>query len=226
MTLARQHLAPPKASCGLHAYWTLPSALFIDRYQFSDSLFLESKNLVKLHSLSGEEDLEAPDWVVNRWGSAALIQLAAPGSQHSGNESALWTVTIPTHLRYLATDQDSTAEPGYADLEVPWPIIFWACEAEEGLKMATNPFDRVNLGYDGLFGPKTMFYHIPPAADVLSTAEKLRVPVMHHEKAGRVPVGTMIAVALGFAWVCWKLGLSGRRSASGRALPKEDKKDK
>jgi hypothetical protein len=227
ITLSRQHLMPPRSSCTLHAYWTLPSALFLDRYQLSDSHLLASKNLVKLHSLTGEQDLEAPDWVVKRWGSAALIELATPPSKTFAGDARdppQWTVTIPTHLRYLSANANNTEDSGHVMLDVPWPIVFWACEAEEGLKMATNPFDRVNLGYDGLFGPKTMFYHVPPAADGTSTIASIRVPVLHQEKADWVPVGTMIAVVLGFAWVCWKLLQKTGSPTGGPLKEKAEKK--
>ena len=71
--------------------------------------------------------------------------------------------------------------------------------------MATNPFDRVNLGYDGLFGPKTMFYHIPPDPNVKTTTSEVKVPVLNAESAAWVQIGTLVAVAAGFAWVCWQL---------------------
>jgi len=190
----------------LYAYLTLPSALIVDRYQLSDPLFLESQNLIALRSLSGEEDLEAPDWVVKQWGSAALFELARP-PQSSTTSPGDWTVTVPMHLRYLSSNASSEIDvPGQASLDVPWPILFWACEAGEGLKMSTNPFDRVNLGYDGLFGPKTMFYHIPPALSLGSElVECPRVPVLESESARFVQIGTLVAVLAGFGWVCWKL---------------------
>ncbi|EMC97508.1 hypothetical protein BAUCODRAFT_147577 [Baudoinia panamericana UAMH 10762] len=207
LTLPRQHLLPPKddGSCALHVYLTLPSALFLDRYQLSDPAYLASQNLIALRSLSGEQDLEAPDWVIKRWGSAALIELAHPANISSDQRNANWTVTIPTHLRYLRPQPNDTT-PGYTTLDIPWPIMFWACEATEGLKMHTNPFDRVNLGYDGLFGPKTMFYHIPPSTSrgqVL--VEKLTVPVLEPSWAGIVQWGTLFALLGGFLWVCWGL---------------------
>jgi hypothetical protein len=189
-------MVPPKDSCALHAYWTLPSYLFIDRFQLSDSLFLKSQNLVSLRSLSGEQDLEAPDWVIRRWGSSALLELAHTDSSSSGNNL---TITIPTHLRYINA---TCGGPAGAQVTVPWPNVFWACEAEEGLKMATNPFDRVNLGYDGLFGPKTMFYHVPPAGGGL---EDLTVPILHASETGWVQFGTAVAVLLGFGWVMMQL---------------------
>src|SRR5690242_18169438 len=68
LTLPSSHLTAPDPTCKLHTHLTLPSALFIDKYQFNDPLFLASKNLVALRSLAGATDLEAPDWVVPEWG--------------------------------------------------------------------------------------------------------------------------------------------------------------
>ena len=112
-----------------------------------------------------------------------------------------WTVTIPAHWRYLRPSSDKAE---HVETAIPWPVVFWACEAEQGLKMSTNPFDRVNLGYDGLFGPKTMFYHVPPV-EGRELVEKIHVPVISLERSGLVPMGTMLAVILGFGWVCWRL---------------------
>lgn len=89
-------------------------------------------------------------------------------------------------------------------VEVPWPAVFWACEAEDGLKMSVNPFDRTNLGYDGLFGPKTMFYHLSPESNG-TLIEKMEVPVLNMAYAPYVESGTVTAVLLGFLWICWKL---------------------
>ena len=234
-----QHLTPPKDDgfCALHAYLTLPSALFLDRYQLADPAVLAEHNLAALHSLSGEQDLEAPDWVVERWGSAALLELAAPpappnrstlaGRQEKDEEH--WAATVPLHLRYLQASATATsnASSDTVDLSVPYPAVFWACEASEGLKMATNPFDRVNLGYDGLFGPKTMFYHVPPAADVGRVAAVagglgllevgLQVPVLDPSWGPVVQWGTLGSVVLGFVWVGWGLlrGMAGGRKGGG-----------
>ena len=220
LTFPASSLTPPQPSCALHAYLTLPSALFIDRYQFSDALFLQSQNLKALRALSGEQDLEAPDWVVNAWGSAALFELARPPAS---DDSAEWTATIPTHLRYVKPN--STSSSSTASLSIPAPIVFWACNADEGTKFNTNPFDRENLGYDGLFGKKTMFYHVPPAP-VLAEAENglllgLEVPVLDAE-ANRSWVGlaTVAVVVAGFTWVVWKV-LGG----AGAGAAKVDRKD-
>lgn len=231
-------LTAPAEHCALHAYLTLPSSVFVDKYQFNDALFLESNNLRSLRALSGETDLEAPDWVVNKWGSAALFELAQPGeTAHSASpEQNVWDVSIPLHLRYLFpnnnTSSTSTSSSEKAenqsekDIAIPHPVLFYACPAEEGLKMSTNPFDRVNLGYDGLFGPKTLFYHVP-SADRELVAE-IEVPVLSvtEEEARWVEYGTGLAVLLGFAWVLWALFGPVRQSAGKETVGKKEVKEK
>ena len=74
--------------------------------------------------------------------------------------------------------------------------------------MNNNPFDRVNVGYDGLFGPRTMFYHLQPTNGAGRLAEELKVPVLDIDgpNVGWVDYGTVMIVLLGFSWVCWILG--------------------
>ena len=74
--------------------------------------------------------------------------------------------------------------------------------------MNNNPFDRVSLGYDGLFGPRTMFYHLQPTNKAEFLLEELKVPVLNTDgpHVGWVDYGTVMIVLLGFSWVCWILG--------------------
>jgi hypothetical protein len=150
---------------------------------------------------------------VPEWGSAALLELAVPPSSRPSTSSssaskqdaaAAWTVQIPLHLRYLPPNRNAS---GLEAVAAPWPVVFWACRGEEGAKMAASPFDRVNLGYEGLFGPKTMFYHVPPASNSSGgrLVEEIQVPVLDLDQAWYVEWGTVVAVALGTLWVCWKL---------------------
>lgn len=186
----------------------MPSYLFIDKYQFTDPLFLASKHLASLRSLAGATNLEAPDWVVKEWGSAALFELQHPLHEeaHSGSTGGTWTVSIPMHLRYLPASASS-----HTRVAVPWPVVFWACRADEGAKMAANPFDRVHLGYEGLFGRKTRFMHVQPATTG-GLVEYIDVPVLDLRTTAWVEVGTIGVVVVAFLGLCWVLfGGKGRK---------------
>ncbi|KAF7879215.1 hypothetical protein EAF04_000412 [Stromatinia cepivora] len=183
--------------CSLHTHLTSPRTIFPDKYQLSDPLFLASKNLKALRHISSPVDLEAPDYAMNIWGSSLLLELAPPESTQS------FTAEIPLHLRYLSPTNNTD---GYTSIEIPHPVVFWACTADEGSKFSVNPFDRVNLGYDGLFGPQTMFYHVSPVAvpdGRLMNA--VNVPVLDLNKSNWVEVGTASVVLLGFLWIVWCL---------------------
>lgn len=198
---------PPSSNCVLHTYLTLPSVLFVDAYAFPtsdiDPLFTEAHNIIALRSYSGERDLEAPDYAIQKWGSALLIELATPQPLSSRPSEASWDFTIPLHLRYLAPTAG-----GQQTVQIPWPIVFWACTAEEGTKFTVNPFDRINLGYDGLFGPRTMFYHLEPRPHEGGTlVERINVPVLDTNviSHGMAETLTMVLVLGGFSWVAWKV---------------------
>jgi hypothetical protein len=206
------YLDPPNPTCKLHTYLILPSYLFIDKYQFTDPLFLESKHLKSLRSLSGATDLEAPDWVIKQWGSAALFELAHPDPPSGTAKN--WNVSIPLHLRYMPASPAS-----HSQLPLPWPVVFWACRAEEGPKMAANPFDRVHLGYEALFGSKTRFMHVEPGMRE-EWVEWIDVPVLDTRKTGWVEMGTIGTVVVAFLGLCWLL--FGR--AGSKKVEKEKKK--
>lgn len=188
------------ASCSLHAYLTLPRTVFADKYQLGDELFLASKNLTALRYISRPVDLEAPDYAMRSWGSSLLLELQPPNVK-SVRDDHPWTAEIPLHLRYL-----SPGSQGYKDVKVPWPAVFWACTAEDGTRFPNNPFDRVNLGYDGLFGPRTLFWHINAKPEVGENLyHKIQVPVLDLARANGINTGTATVVLMGFFFVVWKL---------------------
>ena len=228
--------APPDATCALHTYLTLPSSIFADKYQLSttDTLFLNSHNLAALRGISGATDLEAPDWVIPEWGSDILLELATPRDSASGQED--WYITIPLHLRYL-----KPSESGYRVTSMPWPIVFWACTAEDGTKMSVNPFSRDNLGWDGIFGPRTMFFQLHPSDTrsngtlMVRQVEELVVPVLPikegregAKQARNIELGTIAVIFVGVVWILWKLSLviipptSGRRGSNARQEQKNE----
>lgn len=72
--------------------------------------------------------------------------------------------------------------------------------------MNTSPFDRINLGYEGLFGPRTMFYHLQPQpAAGGALVEVVRVPVLDSDWVGSVEIGTVSVVLAGCFWIAMKL---------------------
>ncbi|CAO1604010.1 protease B nonderepressible form [Xanthoria calcicola] len=197
-------ISPPGHGCALHTYLTLPSSLFVDEYQLSSPNFLAANNLRGVRALSGETDLEAPAWVTRKWGSTMLLELAHRDRRQARLETAesQWRVDIPLHLRYLPP-----AAGGATGVDLPWPIVFWACPAEEGSDVSGNPFDRINLGYEVLFGPSTTFYHFRPQPKEprRSLVEQLQVPVMDLPASRWVESGTVGVIILGALWVMWKL---------------------
>ena len=232
VTLPRS-LSPPSSECALHAYLTIPSFLFVDQYQLASPNYLASNNLHSIRSLSGETDLEAPDWAITKWGSALLMQLAPPTLEKSSKSHDLWHADIPMHLRYLqpssisGNDRNFVSErsSGRRVLSVPWPNIFWACPTDEGTKMNTNPFDRVHLGYDGLFGPRTMFYHLQSASPGKPLVEELNVPTIDTTRIQWVELGTLLSMILGFLWVSWKLLRAFWTDSSDRKILRQKKND-
>ncbi|KAI1918658.1 protease B nonderepressible form [Ophidiomyces ophidiicola] len=218
--------APSDITCGLYTYITLPSYIFADRYQLSttDTLFLKSHNIHKLDHIAGETDLEAPDWLTQRWGSHMLVELATPPSNDKQGKNTGthvygdWEATIPLHLRYL-----HPSKSGYRNVSIPWPVVFWACVSKDTEKMKTNPFDRTRLGWDDLFGPQTYFYHLHPLPrkpmnplelQASELVENIQVPVLRVDKnsnpvvqqARAIEYGTIAVILLGFLWILYKLG--------------------
>lgn len=100
--------------------------------------------------------------------------------------------------------------------------------------MGVNPFDRVNLGWEGLFGARTMFYqlHPAPAEGKDRLVEELDVPVLRlREDAGffqskTIELGTVVVVGLGLLWVLWKLGLVLWIAGTGPSTRAQKRTDK
>ncbi|RKF55970.1 Protein pbn1 [Erysiphe neolycopersici] len=188
--------------CGLFVYLTFPRNIFLDKYQFLDALFLADKNISSLAFIHDTVDLEAPEYTIESWGSSALIKLATPVSKPSPNFE--WTAHIPTHLRYLLPASNSS---GFREIEMPYPVVFWACTPEEHVDLSNNPFDRTRLGYDHFFDPITVFYHLNPnsSREDGRLINRLQVPVLNLDQTSWVESLTLWAIGFGFIWVCWCL---------------------
>jgi hypothetical protein len=183
--------------CGLYAYLSLPKTIFPDQYQLNDDLFMASKNLSSLVQQWGSVDLEAPAYRSKTWGSHLLVELAVPSS----SDVQEWTAEIPLHLRYLAP-----AEAAKSEVEIPYPAVFWACDAGDGVNFENNPFDRAHVGYDTQFDASTSFWHLNPRPETGNRLTNVvTVPVLRAAGAKWVESGTSAVIALGFGWVLWKL---------------------
>ncbi|KAG5935067.1 hypothetical protein E4U53_000531, partial [Claviceps sorghi] len=211
--------------CAPYAYLTLPKTIFADRYQLADKLYLASNNLTASRYTSLPVDLEAPAYTTKIWGSHVLLELAPPPGS---DDPMAWTAQVPLHLRYL---KPSTS--GIAEIEIPYPVVFWACDSSAGADFANNPFDRIHVGYDGLFNSSTVFWHVKPEpASRDRLVSPLSVPVLKEQAAAWVGVGTAVVVATGFVWVVWTLATAlwrfgyGRRANEAARESKESKKTK
>ena len=225
---------PP--NCKLISHLTLPSYIFPDKYQLSQSNLLRSNNLIGIRALSpSQPDLEAPDWSVREWGTTLLLELARPDPGVSS-----WTAELPLHLRYMpptspsshhesssadnANDNLVTADFNHRILRIPAPLVFWACPTTiDGPELDTNPFDRTNLGYDTAFGRRTAFWHLKREGPAL----QIEVPVLNLDRARYVERGTVIAALAGFVWICWclaRVSLS-KNTGSGASTRKMDRSE-
>lgn len=207
---------PPEGAneCQLYAHFTIPREIFPDRYQFEDELFMASKNLSSVVYISKPVDLEAPQYLTASWGSHMIIELAPPNPADQA-----WTAEVPLHLRYL-----EPSESGYNTTELPTPVLFWGCVAEDMDKK--NPFARTELQREQLLPQKNVFFQLQPE-EGLDNYLPIEVPVLSTKYAREVEVGTAVVIALGFGWVLWKaLGVwfrTGYGGGSGRveAVKKE-----
>ncbi|KAJ3524901.1 hypothetical protein NM208_g11867 [Fusarium decemcellulare] len=213
LSLSSNQYPASEGQCAPYAFLTLPKTIFADRYQLGDELFLASKNLAASRYTTLPVDLEAPAYTTETWGSSVLLELAPPDP----SQDQPWNAEVPLHLRYL-----KPSASGEVDIEIPYPAVFWACSS--GGEPLENPFDRLHVGYDKLFAQNTIFWHVAPQPESGSRLMSLvTVPVLKEEGAQWISSGTTAAVALGFAWVLWKL-FSVVMQSGGRPAPKNFKK--
>ncbi|KAI5795199.1 PIG-X [Geopyxis carbonaria] len=201
-----QPLKAPNDDCTLNAYFTLPRALFIDKYQLASSnpQLLQSLNIKRLRDVSGETDLEAPAWASEKWGSSVLVEIDTASS----NGEILLNVELPLHLRYLEPSHNTTS----TEVRFASPSVFWACRSGDWSQMGNNPFDRARLGWEHLFPEQTMFYHLSPSDDAWNF---INAPILNLQYTEIVKSGTVVVIIGGFLWIIWKLlaAIQGRNTA-------------
>ncbi|KAH3686850.1 hypothetical protein WICPIJ_002177 [Wickerhamomyces pijperi] len=146
----------PYANCELFMFSHLQNSLIFDRYQYDE------KSLSLINSW-GENDLELPQYKVDRYGSIQLFQVLDKGGD------LVDSVEIKYHSRYLAVDEGNSTSGSF---ELLTPSLFYACDSSENLKdaelVSTNTFDSYYLGYESFFEPSTNFYHFSNNQSTLS----------------------------------------------------------
>ncbi|ODQ56512.1 PIG-X-domain-containing protein [Saitoella complicata NRRL Y-17804] len=193
---------PPAEECTLNALYTLPSSVFLDKYQLADRTAFRSGGISSLR-MWGETDLEAPVWAVDGWGSIAAVEVDWRGQE--GKEDV--TVELPLHMRYAVPDDEQ-------GVEIQQPVVYWACENAAQSPLEENPFDTPRTLYTHLHPGDTTFHFLTPT---LENGMRIEVPTAKTGDVAMAQWGTMGAITLGMAWVCraaargWLRGLRSDR---------------
>lgn len=104
-------------------------------------------------------------------------------------------------------------------------------------ELGINPFDRIRLGWDGLFKAGTFFYQLHPTAYSNSgpesgqasypLVESIKVPVLSTDYGlggENIVFGTLVFIAAGFLWIVWKLSPASISRHGKPAVGKKKKK--
>lgn len=194
---------PPHSSCKLYSKYTIPKSLFLDQYQLAD---LERSNAAtsatgKLIGVWGETNLEAPVWSVDGWGSEAVVQIFT-------HDRTAFDFELPMHSRYEVPLENTTQ----VERDLPWPVVFWACQDDEKDEKAYPEIE--GLGYGSLFPDDTLFYHLNPQTQLLSSS--YHIPVAPSEKYNIVHSVTVAVILGGVLWIVMKTVLNVFNRSSPR----------
>lgn len=201
----RGEMKPPAEDCTLNAFFMLPRQVFVDKYQISPSNPQLLRELgIRGINVSGEADLEQPDWASVKWGSTLLAEL----------DPSKESIEVPLHLRYLQPEEGRDK----MEIQVAAPAVFWACggESEEAGRLKQSPFERRGLGWEGYFGEMgegVVYHHLALAGE--SAYTEIEVPVMDLAYGEYVKYGTAVVVMGGFLWVLMKTFLAGGSKKEG-----------
>ncbi|KAK9365897.1 PIG-X [Lipomyces kononenkoae] len=220
------------SSCGLYGYYILPNFIFVDKYQISDLADAQRGSVKRVVGIWGETDLEIPVWMVDKWGSAMLLELVPPAQSLVPGEMQKLDIEIPMHSRYEVPRWNTTV----ATHDMPWPIMFWACNGSVEAEMTTSPFDSNGLGHEYLFDAGTMFYYLHPNQTISNPVNKtylvtnLNIPLVPLESYKYVQPWTVSVILLGCMWIFYKAFLGFRRDGGIRKAagerPDKDKMEK
>lgn len=103
-------------TCQLHALYTLPKEVFVDKYQLTQFAQFKSGGIKEVRGIWGETDLEDPAYKTPAWGSLLLIDVP--------KSTKATTLELPLHLRYM----EPVIGGGKTEVDLLPPELFWACE--------------------------------------------------------------------------------------------------
>lgn len=180
---------------------------------------LSSLNIKQVR-VTGNTDLEQPNYTIQEWGSRVLIQIDTT----SAKDNIPLQMELPLHLRYLSPlDGASSTNVTFA-----WPAVFWACSSDNWVKMSNSPFDRTALGWEDLLVEQTMYYHLSPAPapgmEGSGTFGRIEVPVLDKGWGNEevIKTGTTAVVGLGFLWAVGKVVMAKVRGTKVREGVKKE----
>ncbi|KAL7666709.1 Protein PBN1 [[Candida] zeylanoides] len=175
------------SDCKLYYYHAVSKSFFIDKFQLPKHF-----STVLMY---GDSDLEAPEYRCRGWGVEAMFEV--DGSRD---------FDLTLHSRYQAPVTDASTTR--VDRHMGSPMLFYACSATEANLLATSPFDTPATGPQGFFTNDTVFYHLQSSSPVLTAS----IPRARGNPA-LVESLTLAVVALGFAWLVYKMAAISYRSS-------------
>ncbi|POY70210.1 hypothetical protein BMF94_6793 [Rhodotorula taiwanensis] len=219
----------PAPACDLYAALTVPPTFIVDPCQLQR--LHETGRLGDVAaadeppslSVSGDTDLEAPAWKTGP--AKVLVRLEASGStRRTARRDEPWRVhRVPLHLRY----QPPTAtQPGKAQatetsaqLELPEPVLFWACSAP-GTSLVEEAGPACDLATRERFPQfaNSTLYCLPSDSGTQQSRDRLmvRAPVGNLAHLALVETVTSISVWLSFAYLAY---VAVRTRAGGNVSP-------
>lgn len=127
--------------CRLYYYASLDKSVFFDKYQ--DYLGVLVIN-------NGEQDLELPEYKINKWGQEVMFEFPVDFNK---------TVDLTLHARYQKPNEINNRTV----ITLTKPLLFYGCEVTDSHLLNTSPFDNKNViggNYEAYFTDDTVFYHV------------------------------------------------------------------
>lgn len=183
-------------ACQHFIEYRLPRSFFFDRFElqgiFGDKI-----------QLFGEQDLEAPEWQVDGWGSMLVLEIDTEAGQR--------LIEVPFHARYWKPRVGG--QPGKTQLVSPQ--LFTACHQEDAA-FSDNPWESFT-SKQKIIGESKRFRFIP---NVGETQFEVTSALADGQPAELVMWITILCILCGFAVVMLRSLHIGKSAAAKISIPK------